>query len=134
MDFVWRRNKPLKFTVIKKVRVLNFELLPNIQNNLDWYENFTTITRLHGEHNPISFNWKQTLDEGDTSLQSCSHQMEFGTLKLNLWTSIGFPKTSTFWIDLKILPHKLEERAQILQQVLLNLDIGCKSYSTLIWT
>jgi len=44
-----------------------------------------------------------------------------------LWTLIGFQKIITSWIDLKILPHKLEEKAQIFQQVLLNLDIGCKS-------
>jgi len=30
----------------KNVWILNFELLPNIQKNLDWHENFTTITRL----------------------------------------------------------------------------------------
>jgi len=36
-------------------------------------------------------------------------------------------------IDLKILPHKLEERMQISQQVLLNSNIGYKSYNTLKW-
>jgi len=36
-----------------------------------------------------------------------SIKMQFGELKLNLWTSIGFQKIYKFWIDLKILPHKL---------------------------
>jgi len=57
--------------------------------------------------------------------------MQFGELKLNLQTLIGCQKFSKSWIDLKILPHKLENRAQILQQILLNLDIPCKIYSTL---
>jgi len=65
---------------------LNFKLLPNIQNNLDYYENFTTITRIQGEHNPTNFIENWALDEGDTSPKSCSHQMQFGELKLNLWT------------------------------------------------
>jgi len=30
-------------------------LLPSIQNNLDWHENFITITRLQGEQNPTNF-------------------------------------------------------------------------------
>jgi len=61
-------------------------------------------------------------------------KMQFGELKLNLQTLNGFLKINAFWIDLKISPHKLEERVQIFQQVLLNLDIGCKSYGTLNWT
>jgi len=44
---------------------------------------------------------------------------------------IGCQKFSESWIDLKILPHKLEDRAQLFQQILLNLDILYKSYSTL---
>jgi len=60
--------------------------------------------------------------------------MQFDELKLNLWTSIGSQKISITRIDLKSLSHKLEEGAQISQQVLLNLEIGCKSYSTLNWT
>jgi len=78
--------------------------------------------------------WKQASYEGDISPQSFSLQMQFGKLKLDLWTSIGFWEICTSWIDLKILPHKLEEKAQISKQVLLNLDIGCKSYETLNWT
>jgi len=76
------------------------------------------------------------LDEGDTISQSWGHQLEFGELKLNNCTSIGLQKINTSWIDMKILPHKPEERAQIFQQFLLNLnlDIECKSYSTLNWT
>jgi len=35
------------------------------------------------------------------------------------------------WIDLKISPDKLEERAQLFQQLLLDLDLGCKRYNTL---
>jgi len=54
-------------------------------------------------------------------------KLQFGELNLNLCTSNGFQKINTSWIDLKILPHKLEERAQIFQQVFFNLDIGCKS-------
>jgi len=57
----------------KNVWILNFELLPNIQNNLDWHENFTTITRPCGEQNPTNFYWKRTFDEKDTSPCSCSH-------------------------------------------------------------
>jgi len=34
----------------KNFSILNFEMFPNIQNNLDWHENFTKITRLQGEH------------------------------------------------------------------------------------
>jgi len=41
--------------------------------------------------------------------------MQLGELKLYLWTSIGSQKISITWIDLKILSHKLEERAQIFQ-------------------
>jgi len=55
-------------------------------------------------------------------------------LKLNLWTLIDLPKISISWIDLENFPHKLEERAQIFQQVLWNSDIVCKSYNTLNWT
>jgi len=58
----------------------------------------------------------------------------FGKLKLNLWTLIGFQEINTSWIDLKFLLHKLEKRVQIFQQVLLNLNIGCKSYSILNWS
>jgi len=47
---------------------------------------------------------------------------------------IGFQKINTSWIDLKILLYKLEERTQLSQQVLLNLDLECKIYSTLNWT
>jgi len=43
--------------------------------------------------------------------------MQFGELKLNLWTSIGSQNICIFWIDLKILPHKLEEQAQNFQQI-----------------
>jgi len=63
-----------------------------------------------------------------------SIKMQFGELKLNLCTSNGFQKINTSFIDLLILSHKLEGRLQISQQILLNLDIGCKSYSTLNWT
>jgi len=35
-------------------------------------------------------------------------KMQFGELKLNLWTSIGFQKISTSWIDLKIVLYKLD--------------------------
>jgi len=52
--------------------------------------------------------------------------MQFGEFKLNLSTLIGFSEIYTSSIDLKILSHKLEERAQIYQEVLLNLEIQCK--------
>jgi len=56
----------------KHVQILNFELLPNIKNNLDWHENFTTITRLQGEHNPTNItenkNWMKEIQ----APQSCS--------------------------------------------------------------
>jgi len=55
------------------VWILNFKLLPSIQNNLDWHENFTTITRLKGEQSPNFIYWKLTFDEKDISPQSCSH-------------------------------------------------------------
>jgi len=51
------------------------------------------------------------LDEGDTSLQSFNHQLQFGKLKLNLLTSIGLQKINASWIGLKKLTHKLEESA-----------------------
>jgi len=35
-------------------------------------------------------------------------KMQFGELKLNLWTLIGFQKIWKYWIDLKVLLHKLE--------------------------
>jgi len=35
-------------------------------------------------------------------------RMQSGELKFNLWTSNGFQKISISWIDLKILPHKLD--------------------------
>jgi len=35
-------------------------------------------------------------------------KMQCGELKLNLWTSNGFPKINKSWIDLKILPQKLD--------------------------
>jgi len=35
--------------------------------------------------------------------------MQFGEIKLNLWTSNGSQKVTITWIDLKILSHKLEE-------------------------
>jgi len=34
-------------------------------------------------------------------------KMQFGELKMNLWTLNDFQKLNTSWIDLKILPHKL---------------------------
>jgi len=69
--------------------------------------------------------------ERDTIPRSCSPKMQFGELELNLQTLTGCQKFSKSLIDLKILPHKLEDRAQLLRQILLNLDILCKSYSTL---
>jgi len=55
-------------------KILNFELLPNIQNTLDWHKKFTTISKLQGKYNPINFIEKKMLDEGDTRPQSCSYQ------------------------------------------------------------
>jgi len=69
--------------------------------------------------------------ERDKIPRSCNPKMQFGELKLNLQTLIGYQKFSKPYIDLKILPHKLEDRSKLLQQILLNLDILCKSYSTL---
>jgi len=44
------------------------------------------------------------------------------------------PKKNTSWIDLTILAHKkTEKRVYLFQQVLLHLDIGCNSCSTLNW-
>jgi len=60
--------------------------------------------------------------------------MQFGELKLNLWTLSGFQKISISWIDLKILPHKLEKEHRFCNKFLSNLDIGYKSYNTLNWT
>jgi len=77
---------------------------------------------------------KMNIKEGDSSPWSCYHQMQFGELKLNLWTLIGLQKISISWINLKILPYKLEEKAQSSQQVLLNSNIRCKNYNTLNWT
>jgi len=36
-------------------QILNFGLFLIIQNNLDWHENCTTITRLQGKHNSIFY-------------------------------------------------------------------------------
>jgi len=44
-------------------------------------------------------------------------KIQFGELKLHLETLNGFQKINTLWIDLKILPHNLEERAQVSKQV-----------------
>jgi len=60
--------------------------------------------------------------------------MEFGELELYLWISIGSQKISMTWLDLKFLSHKIEEGAKLSQQLLLNLEIICKIYSTLNWT
>jgi len=49
------------------------------------------------------------------ALEVWAISMQFGDLKLYLWTSIGSQKISVTRIDLKILSHKLEERVQISQ-------------------
>jgi len=39
--------------------------------------------------------------------------MQCGKLKMNLYTSNGFQKLCISWIDLKILPQKLDLYAQL---------------------
>jgi len=59
-------------TKIKNVEILNFELFPNIPNNLDLYENFTTITKLQGDYNPINFiqsrHWMKEIQVPDFTM------------------------------------------------------------------
>jgi len=116
------------------VWILNFELLPNIQNNLDWHENFTTITRIQGEHNQTNFSenkhWMKKIQAQKVVAIKCSLVSSNWTCELWLAPKIFYIS----WIDLKILPHELEVQAQIFHQVLLNLDIKCKSFSPLNWT
>jgi len=59
---------------------------------------------------------KGTLDEGNTIHQHAVSKYQF----------------ILDWFG--ILPHNLEEKTHILQQDFLNLEIGCKSYSTSSWT
>jgi len=112
------------------VWILNFELLPNIQSNLDWYENFTKITRLWGEHNPTNFIENKYCKKKIQAPKVAAIKVQFvnSNWTCELWMA---SENHSILISLKILPHKLEERTQIYQQVLLNSDIGCKSYSTL---
>jgi len=69
MDIVWRWNKMSKFTIIKKC--LDFELWI-VPKHSKQHENFTTISRFQGNITQ-QILWKRTLDEGDTSPQSCNH-------------------------------------------------------------
>jgi len=78
--------------LFKNVGILNFELLPNIQNNLNWHENFTTVIRLQGEHNPTNFYWKLTFDEKDTNPQSCNHLNTFWWIQIVLMNFEWLPK------------------------------------------
>ncbi len=134
MDSVWRRNKPPKFTTLQKWQDFELRIAPkhSKQFGLTWKLYHNKYTSRGTKSN--KFYWKWAMDEGDTRPRSCSPKMQFGELKLKLWTSIGFQKINTSWIDLKILPYKLEGRMQLFQQVLLNLDLECKIYSTLNWT
>jgi len=50
-------------------------IAPKLSNHLVMHENFTTITRLQGEHNPTNFYWKQTLDEGDKASKVATIKM-----------------------------------------------------------
>ncbi len=60
----------------EKSRILNFKLLPKIQNNLYWHENFTTITRLQGEENKtniIEFGpWMKEIQAPEVAALKCS--------------------------------------------------------------
>jgi len=57
-------------------------------------------------------------------------KIQFGELNLNPLTLNGLQKINTLGINLKNLPPKLQHRIHIYQQVLLNSNIGCKSYIT----
>ncbi len=65
------------------------------------------------------------------ALEVATIKMQCGELKLNLLTLKGSQKFSTSWIDLSILPVKLDKYVKLFQQVLLNSDIRWKSRSTL---
>jgi len=60
----------------KNGRILSFELLPNIQNNLDWHANFTTISILQGEQNPTNFikneQWMKEIQGPEVAALKCS--------------------------------------------------------------
>jgi len=53
-------------------------------------------------------------------------RMHCGELKLNLGTSNSFHKFNTSWIDLKILPYKIDYYTQLFQQVFLNWILDAK--------
>jgi len=91
-ELCMKKKKPPKFTIIQNVKILNFELVPNIQNNLDWHENCTTITRLKGKHNPTSLIENQHLMK---EIQAPGVATIKCSLVYNLLTLIGLQKINT---------------------------------------
>lgn len=129
-NIIWRWSKWPKFTIIKKYSEFfgTSKWLPNIQNILDWHESFTTISR-HSKRNLTQqiFIENEHLMKEIQAPKVATIKMQFKELKFNPWTSKHSQKISTCEIDLKIISHKLEERAQISQRDLFNLDIIRKS-------
>jgi len=136
--FIGNRHYMKKKQVAKvhsdpKCQDLNFEFFKNIQNNLHWHENFSSITRLQRNITSTHYIENEHWMKETQAPQVATINMQFCKLKLNLWTLNGFQKISRSWTNLKILLHELEEIAQIPQQVLLNSNMGCKSYNTSNW-
>jgi len=76
MDTVWKKNRPPKFTIIQKCLAFELWILPKTQNNLHSHENFTTIKRLQGEHNPTNFienkHWMKKIQAPEIAIIKCS--------------------------------------------------------------
>jgi len=73
IDTLWR-SMLLKFIVIQKFMDFELWIAPKHSKQLGLTWKFHTLTKLQGKYNPTSSFLKQTLDEGDTSLQSCNHK------------------------------------------------------------
>jgi len=85
----------------KMSRFRIFELLPNIQNNLDWHEIFITITTLQGDFNSTIFlktniRWRR-YKPPQLKPSKCNLVNSNWTCELQM----TFQKINTFWIDMK---------------------------------
>ena len=104
----------------KNGRILNFELLPSIQNNLDRHENFTTVTLFEREKNPTNFieneKWMKEIQGPKVAALKCS--LVNSNWSCELWlaskNSINLGLIWKFY-------HTIEERAQLFQQVFIEL-------------
>jgi len=80
--------------------ILIFKLFPNIQNYLNWHENFTTISRLQLQQNPTNIIENELWMKEIQAPEVVVIKRQLGELKLTPWTLNGFQKTSASWIDL----------------------------------